>query len=75
MEVTHSSLVHDEKTERPLYARHALPEYWLVDVEGRRTTVYRDPSEGDYRESFVASGPLAPIAQPGVELDPTLPFA
>ena len=75
VEVAHSSLGHDERTKRPLYARHALPEYWLVDVEGRRATVYRDPSGSDYRESFVASGPLALVALPGVELDPTLPFA
>ncbi len=76
VEVAHSSLHHDKHVKRLAYARNVLPEYWFVDVEGRRTTVYRAPSEGDYRESFVAEpGSLALVALPEVSLDPTLPFA
>ena len=76
VEVAHSSLEHDRVVKAALYARHGVPEYWLVDVAGRRTTVHRKPSpDGTWGERFDATGPLAPVALPDATLDPTLPFA
>jgi Uma2 family endonuclease len=31
-----------------LYARHAIPEFWLLDVRGRRLTRYRDAASRAY---------------------------
>jgi Uma2 family endonuclease len=48
VEVADSSLAFDTNEKRLLYARSAIREYWVVDVNGRRLLVYRDPQSGDY---------------------------
>ena len=49
IEVADSTLARDRDVKRPLYARHGIAEYWIVDVAGERLLVFTDPSEGDYR--------------------------
>jgi Uma2 family endonuclease len=41
-----------------VYAAAAVPEYWIVDVDGRRVEVYRDPNveAGRYRSSLTLEG-------------------
>jgi Uma2 family endonuclease len=48
VEVAASSLRFDRKTKLPLYARHGIPEMWLVDLGGRRLVRYRAPQDGSY---------------------------
>jgi Uma2 family endonuclease len=48
VEVAVSSLRFDRDTKAPLYARHSVPELWLIDVEGRSLTRYRSPQHGVY---------------------------
>jgi Uma2 family endonuclease len=48
VEVAASSLRLDRKTKVPLYARHGIPEMWLVDLGGRRLVRYRAPQDGTY---------------------------
>jgi Uma2 family endonuclease len=48
VEVAASSLRFDRKTKLPLYARHGIPEMWLVDLGGRRLVRYRTPRDGSY---------------------------
>ena len=48
VEVASSSLRFDRKKKIPLYARHGIPEMWLVDVGGRRLVRYRVPSNGSF---------------------------
>jgi Uma2 family endonuclease len=48
IEVAVSSLRFDRDTKAPLYARHRVPELWLVDVEGRRLSRHRSPQQGVY---------------------------
>jgi len=48
IEVAATSLRFDRKKKLPLYARHGIPEMWLVDVEGRRLSRYRAPQQGSY---------------------------
>ncbi len=43
VEVADSSLAYDRDVKLPLYARHAIPEVWLVDLQNRLLTIYRDP--------------------------------
>ena len=48
VEVAVSSLVFDTTEKRLRYARASIREYWVVDINGRRLLVYRDPGAGDY---------------------------
>jgi Uma2 family endonuclease len=49
IEVAESSLAKDRLVKAELYARGGVPEYWLVDLDGRAVEVYRDPRDGVYR--------------------------
>ena len=50
VEVADSSLRFDREIKLPLYARHAIPEVWIVDLEHQGLEVYRRPVEGKYLE-------------------------
>ena len=43
IEVADSSLAYDLGTKVPLYARHGIPEAWVIDAATRRTRVFRQP--------------------------------
>jgi Uma2 family endonuclease len=43
IEVARASLREDRATKGTLYARHGIPEFWLVDVERQKVEVYRQP--------------------------------
>ena len=49
VEVADTSLAHDRYTKAPLYGRAGIPEYWIVDLNGERIEVYREPSPAGYR--------------------------
>lgn len=49
IEVADSSLEYDRDVKLPLYAKHAIPEVWLIDVVANRLEIYRQPQQGDYR--------------------------
>ncbi len=49
IEVADTSLQYDRDVKLPLYARHRIPEVWLVDVATNRLHVYREPIEAHYR--------------------------
>ena len=66
IEVADSSLNFDCNEKRLLYARAQIIEYWVVDINGRRLLVYRDPQAGDYATQR-ALGPtdaVSPLAAP-----------
>jgi Uma2 family endonuclease len=50
IEVAVSSLAFDRAVKLPLYARHAIPEYWIVQPEARVVEVYRSPGADGYAE-------------------------
>lgn len=54
IEVADTSLAYDLGTKVPLYARHGIPEVWVIDAATRRTSVFRWPT-GD-REPGRAGG-------------------
>lgn len=61
-----ASLSDDRDIKLPANARAGIREVWLVDLEGERLHVFRDPIEGGYRT-------LA-VLEPGDELSlATLP--
>lgn len=43
VEVALSSLDFDRGPKASVYARAGVPDYWIVDVDGRRLEVHRDP--------------------------------
>lgn len=61
-EISDSTLAFDLDVKSRLYARAGIPEYWVLDIKGRRLIVHRKPVEGQYcsiaayaSEEFVAS--------------------
>ncbi|MBK7764955.1 MAG: Uma2 family endonuclease [Sulfuritalea sp.] len=49
VEVSDTTLAYDRDVKLSLYARHGIPEVWLLDVNAGELTVYREPAEGQYR--------------------------
>ncbi len=49
VEVSDSTLRYDERTKVPLYARHGVPEVWIVDLNHELIQVHCDPTPSGYR--------------------------
>lgn len=50
IEVSVSSLKRDLARKPSLYAAAGVDEYWVIDLEGRRAVIHRDPREDGYAE-------------------------
>jgi len=53
VEIAETSLARDRGVKRDIYAHAGVPEYWIVDLAGRRVEVYREPREGAYPPPIV----------------------
>jgi Uma2 family endonuclease len=73
IEVSESSLRYDLQVKAPLYARHGIPEFWVIDLNGRQVRFFRSPEAGQYGHvtSTGAPGVVAPVALPEVQIDLT----
>jgi Uma2 family endonuclease len=71
IEVSATSLRYDLQVKVPLYARHEVPEVWVVDLEGAKLRVFRSPKSGEYTEVTSSDNPgiLTPHALDGVHID------
>ncbi|HTQ36132.1 MAG TPA: Uma2 family endonuclease [Steroidobacteraceae bacterium] len=71
IEVSNSSLRYDRDRKVPFYARHGIPEVWIVDLQHGELRVYREPVEDGYREQRVTAEPgrVGIAALPGVGID------
>lgn len=70
IEVSDSSLSFDQTVKLPLYAKHGIPEVWILNVPQRQLEVYREPQAGTYAEkSILKSGIVAPAAFPDSGID------
>ena len=49
IEVAESSLDYDRDVKSRVYAESAVPEYWLVDLDGRSVSCYAEPRDGAYQ--------------------------
>jgi Uma2 family endonuclease len=56
IEVADTSLQSDREIKAPLYARHGVAEYWIVNLVDRHVEIFRVPSEGQYAIRLTASG-------------------
>jgi Uma2 family endonuclease len=70
VEVSDASLRRDRDLKVPLYARAGIPEVWIVDVQGERVIVHREPRGGSYasRREVGRDGEVSPMAFPDVQV-------
>lgn len=70
VEVAVSSIRKDRQLKGSIYARAAIPEYWLIDVKGGTLEVYRQPSSGEYQsvQSLTGGADVSPRLFPDVVL-------
>jgi Uma2 family endonuclease len=66
IEIADSSLTRDLRAKARLYARHGVPDYWVVDAVGRRIFVHRSPASDGYGQvtEIPTGGEIAPLAIP-----------
>jgi Uma2 family endonuclease len=66
IEVAVSSLPVDLAVKAPLYASAGIAEYWVLDLDGRRAIVHREPGHDGYRQRLEvpADGQLNSVALP-----------
>ena len=71
VEVCESSLRYDRNIKVPLYARHGVPEVWLVDLVNGQLLTFRSPVDGNYEQQTSTTSPaIVPVSGlPGVEID------
>jgi Uma2 family endonuclease len=51
-EVSDTTLDYDLGEKARIYAKAAVPEYWVVDINGAQTWVHREPSETGYKSKI-----------------------
>ena len=75
--VADTSLRYDRDVKVGLYARHTIPELWLIDVRGKRLTRYRDPTAGAYSrvDEPDLGSPVEIGGMPGMAVDLDAVFA
>ena len=68
VEVADTPEPYDRQTKGPLYARHGIPELWIVDLNRNLVTRYLDPTSEGFRTTRVyrRSESLSPLAFPDV---------
>ena len=70
VEVADSSLAYDCGPKLALYARHGVPEVWIVDLRGRTVDVCRQPGPAGYAEQrLVVTGEVTPALVPTLRID------
>lgn len=69
VEVADASLDYDRSTKLALYARHAIPEVWLVDLTESRLERWRQPQAGQYRQHDEPPGPISPVRLPDCRIE------
>jgi Uma2 family endonuclease len=50
IEVADTTILYDRNVKIPLYARHGIPEVWLIDLQKKYVEIYRQPSSDGYRQ-------------------------
>ncbi len=53
VEIADTTLAYDRSTKRALYARNAVPEYWLANLVQGVLEVYRNPQGSGYLEHCI----------------------
>ena len=71
VEVSDSTQRYDRRVKVPLYARHGVPEVWVIDLENGLAHFHRSPSGDGYADISASERPgVTPVsALPGVAID------
>ena len=71
VEVSDSTQRYDRRVKVPLYARHGVPEVWVIDLENRLVHFHRQPSGDTYADMSASERPgVTPVAAlPGVAIN------
>lgn len=70
VEVADRSLAYDRGPKLALYARHGVPEVWLVDLAGQAVEIFRQPGGEGYAERYrLTEGDATPALVPGLTID------
>lgn len=72
VEIADTTLQSDREIKTPLYARHNIPEYWIINLAQRQVEIHQAPdSEQRYYQDcrIMAEGLLAPACFPDVQLN------
>jgi Uma2 family endonuclease len=66
IEVADMTFAFDRSVKYRLYARTGIAEYWIIDVQRRRTVVCRHPAGNEYKSLtiFDAAEEITPLAAP-----------
>ncbi len=70
VEAAASSYKKDRHVKLPIYAAAGIAEYWIVDLERRTLTVFRDPDGAAYRSEQTIAGDqtVSPMACPDLSI-------
>ena len=70
IEVADSSLAYDRAIKRALYARHGIPEFWIVNLQANNVEVCRMPAGEAYTDisTVERDGTLEPQLLPGAAI-------
>lgn len=71
VEIADTSVSTDRDYKIPLYARHGIPEVWLLDVKHRQLEIHRKPEQGRYQQVYTAKTDesICLSQLPGIELN------
>jgi len=71
VEVSDTTQRYDRRVKVPLYARHGVPEVWVIDLENRLVHVHRGPSGDTYADISATETPgVTEVSMlPGVAID------
>jgi len=70
VEISDNTLAFDLVNKAPAYSKTGIVEYWIVDVNGERIIVHRDPTENDYSSVIAYNGDeeVSPLAKPEAKI-------
>ena len=66
VEIADTTLEFNLGSKAAIYARAGVVDYWVLDVQGRRMIVHRDPRNGRYQSvvAYNENESVAPLAAP-----------
>lgn len=71
VEVADTTLAYDAQIKLPLYARHGVPEAWLVDLPNRQFIIHRPPTQTGFQDvqTLTDLSAVSLFLLPGVTVD------
>jgi Uma2 family endonuclease len=71
IEMADSTVKRDRDYKTPIYARAAIPEYWIVDLKKRQVTVFQHPQGEEYQAErvYAETDSISPRLVPDVSVE------